>query len=341
MNKTKMTLIGIGGGAGLLVLVAAYFAWSAFSNRTIATEGDYEGETTGLDSVMEQAQQLSRKKIYPCAASLREIESNRTAVVEWTKEASALAARGDRVFPSVTPAQFKTDIVNEAQRLRALPGHVAGKLTKEDFAFGPFKDYVAGGSMPKESELPELQRKWDDVVTVVETIASCGVAEITDIQFKVEEKPAEPTDRRARALARARNAKKDAANANEPKSFSYVITFSSRPSALVKILNAFVVCERFVTVDALTFSRPKDVIAAAFGEDEKKPEAAGGRRGRRGRRGSSGGEAPSQAPDENDKSASASKNRIVTDPLQDEPMSVVLTVTVSDFNSLSEKGTSK
>ena len=340
MNKTKMILIGIGGGVGLLVLVAAYFAWSAFSDRTIATEGDYDGEVTGFDSVMSEAQQLSRKKIYPCAASLREIESNRTVIVEWTKEATKLATRGDRAFPSTTPAQFKTDMVNEAQRLRALPGRVTGKLTKPDFAFGPFKEYVAGGSMPKDSELPELQRKWDDVVTVVETIAACGVAELTDIQFKAVEEGKEEIGKRnqkGKAKKSAKGAKKDAAEANAPKDFSYVISFTSRPAALVKVLNALVVCERFITVDALTFARPKDAVAAAFGEDEKKQEASGGRRGRRGRRGS--GEASSQALGENDKSAS--KNRIVTDPLLDEPMSVVLTVTVSDFNSLNGEGASK
>ena len=340
MNKTKMILIGIGGGVGLLVLVAAYFAWSAFSDRTIATEGDYDGEVTGFDSVMSEAQQLSRKKIYPCAASLREIESNRTVIVEWTKEATKLATRGDRTFPSTTPAQFKTDMVNEAQRLRALPGRVTGKLTKPDFAFGPFKEYVAGGSMPKDSELPELQRKWDDVVTVVETIAACGVAELTDIQFKAVEEGKEEIGKRnqkGKAKKSAKGAKKDAAEANAPKDFSYVISFTSRPAALVKVLNALVVCERFITVDALTFARPKDAVAAAFGEDEKKQEASGGRRGRRGRRGS--GEASSQALGENDKSAS--KNRIVTDPLLDEPMSVVLTVTVSDFNSLNGEGASK
>lgn len=341
MNKTKMILIGIGGGVGLLVLVAAYFAWSAFSDRTIATEGDYDGEVTGFDSVMSEAQQLSRKKIYPCAASLREIESNRTVIVEWTKEATKLATRGDRAFPSTTPAQFKTDMVNEAQRLRALPGRVTGKLTKPDFAFGPFKEYVAGGSMPKDSELPELQRKWDDVVTVVETIAACGIAELTDIQFKAAEEGKEEIGKRnqkgkAKKPARnAKGAKKDAAEANAPKDFSYVISFTSRPAALVKVLNALVVCERFVTVDALTFARPKDAVASAFGEDEKKQEASGGRRGRRGRRG--GAEASAPESDGKDKS----KNRIVTDPQLDEPMSVVLTVTVSDFNSLNGEGASK
>lgn len=338
MNKTKMILIGIGGGVGLLVLVAAYFAWSSFSDRTIATEGDYDGEVTGFDSVMSEAQQLSRKKIYPCAASLREIESNRTVIVEWTKEATKLATRGDRTFPSTTPAQFKTDMVNEAQRLRALPGRVTGKLTKPDFAFGPFKEYVAGGSMPKDSELPELQRKWDDVVTVVETIAACGVAELTDIQFKAAEEGKEEIGKRnqkGKAKKSAKGAKKDAAEANAPKDFSYVISFTSRPAALVKVLNALVVCERFVTVDALTFARPKDAVVSAFGEDEKKQEASGGRRGRRGRRG--GAEASAPESDGKDKS----KNRIVTDPQLDEPMSVVLTVTVSDFNSLNGEGASK
>ena len=339
MNKTKMTLIGIGGGLGLLVLVAAYLAWSAFSDKSVAQEGDYDGEVTGLDSVMEEAQNLSRKGVYPCAASLREIESNRTALVEWSKEAMKLASRGDRVFPKVTPAQFKTDIVNEADRLRKLPGSVLGALTKPDFAFGPFKDYVAGGSMPKEADLPELQRKWDDVVTVVEILAQCGVTELTDVAFATKkEQEAEETNQKGRRNQRKPNRK---AASPEPKAgvFSYVVSFSTRPAALVKVLNALVVCERFVTVDELPFTRPRDVIASVFGEDEKEAAAGAGRRGRRGRRGRAEAE-ESQSAENPD---AASKNRIVTDPLQDEPMNVVLTVTIDDFNSLAdgEKGESK
>ena len=339
MNKTKMTLIGIGGGVGLLVLVAAYLAWSAFSDKSVAIEGDYDGEVIGFDSVMEEAQKLSRKGVYPCAASLREIESNRTALVEWSAEATKLASRGDRVFPKVTPAQFKTDIVSEADRLRKLPGSVLGALTKPDFAFGPFKDYVAGGSMPKEADLPELQRKWDDLVTVVEVLAQCGITELTDVAFAAKKAAeGEETNQKGRRNSRKPN-RKAATSENQPRAFSYVFSFNARPAALVKVLNALVVCERFVVVDELAFTRPRDVIASAFGEDEKKETAGAGRRGRRGRRGRAEAEESQQAEDSKD----ASKNRIVTDPLQDEPMNVVLTVTINDFNSLAdgEKGDSK
>ena len=79
-----------------------------------------------------------------------------------------------------------------------------------------------------------------------------------------------------------------------------------------------------------------DVIAEAFGGDEKKAEAqASGRRGRRGRRGEADSR-PLQTSGQETASPEG-KNRIVTDPVLDAPMTVTLTLTVHDFRSLEEK----
>ena len=342
MNKTKMILAGIGGAIGLVVLVLAFLVWQAFSAKTAAIEGDDEEGTDGLETVESRAQTLSRKSVYPSAASLKAIAANQEVVDDWCKEGLALASRGDRVYPKTTPAQFKTDLVKDARRLSDLPGLADGKLVKPDFAFGPFKDYIVEGKMPAEAELAELQRKWDDVMTITEMLATNGVSELVDVQFAAAKKDeaGEVKDKRDRGDKRDR--RKGSAQSNNPtiqqsnNSFSYVFTFAARPSAFIRALNDFGSCERFITVDAFTLSHPSDVIADRLGGDEKKQAEAqtSGRRGRRGRRGNDVAAPVAEDGDGTEKG----KNRIVTDPLLDAPMTVTVTVTVSDFRSLEENG---
>ena len=338
MNKTKMILAVTGGVIGVAVLVMAYFTWSSFSAKTAAIEGDDEG-TDGLETVMSKAEELSRltasHPVYPSAQSLAAIESNRTAVVDWQKEATALATRGDRVFPKTTPAAFKTFIVSDAKRLAALPGAVSGALVKPDFAFGPFREYIVEGKMPADAQLAVLQRRWDDVATVVELLSKSGVAELSDVQFKAEEAKEEPADRRGQKKRPATSGKRQQAAADGaakgPLAFTYVFSFATKPAGLTKLLNELVVCERFIAVDGFTFTRTKDVLATALGGEDKKKDAAqaSGRRGRR-----RGGFVQEKKEEDEKKSALSG---IVTDPLLDEPISVVLTATVYDFRSLEEE----
>lgn len=335
MNKTKTILAATGGAIGIAVLVMAYFTWSAFSAKTAAIEGDEEEGTDGLETVMDKAEKLSRltpnHPVYPSAQSLSAIESNRTAIVDWQKEATGLATRGDRVFTKTTPAAFKTFIVTDAKRLAALPGSVSGVLVKPDFAFGPFREYIVEGKMPADAQLAELQRRWDDVATVVELLSKSGIAELTDVQFKgAEVAQEEPQDTRGKKRKTNDRRKQVATDAEKgPSAFSYVFTFATKPAGFTKIMNELVLCERFVSVDGFTFTRTKDVLATALGGDEKKKEAAQSSTRRNRRR---GGFAQEQKEEEKKPTEAG----IVTDPLLDEPISVVLTATVYDFRSLEE-----
>ena len=329
MNKTKIILAGIGGAVGLAVLTMAYFTWTSYSAKTAAAEGDDEEGVDGLETVVAKASTLSRKAVYPCAASLAAIESNRATVVAWQKEATELATRGDRVFEKTTPAQFKTDIVNDAKRLAALPGGVAGKLVKPDFAFGPFKDFIAEGKMPAEAQLAELQRRWDDVATVVEILSTNGVTELVDVQFKAVAQDEAKKDRKDRKPAKDKG-KKAAAPGAEPASYTYVFTFATKPTGFVKVMNALALSERFVAVDDFSFARPKDTLAEELGDGDKKSGAAQASGGRRGRR---RGPAVEEKKDEEKKDE---KGGIVTDPLLDAPLTVTLTATVCDFRSLED-----
>ena len=340
-----MILAGTGGAIGLVVLVLAFLVWQAFSAKTAALEGDYEERVEGLEAVKSSAQALSRKPVYPCKESLSAIEENLALVEDWRKDALALAARGDKMFGPTTPAAFKTFLVGDAKRIAELPGGVAGKLVKPDFTFGPFKDYIAEGKMPAETELAELQRKWDDVATVAGILSKCGTYELTDVQFAAVNReegsgirdPRKGNRNQGRGN-RVQNAKKPDPSSpiTNPSSFSYVFTFLALPPALIRTVNELTANERFIIVDSLAFERASDALAEALGGDEKKEEAAAasGRRGRRGRRGNV--EASSRPPEEEGKSAT--RNGIVTDPLQDAPFKVVMTVSIHDFRSREERG---
>lgn len=342
MNKTKMILAGTGGAIGLVVLVLAFLVWQAFSAKTAAIEGDDEEGTDGLETVEARAQSMSRKTVYPCAASLSAIAANQKAVDDWCKEGLSLAARGDKVFTKTTPAQFKTDLVADARRLADLPGKAGGKLVKPDFAFGPFKDYIVEGKMPSETELGELQRKWDDVATVTELLSTNGIAELVDVQFAAAKtvESADAKDKRGKGGKRDKRMSPQVAPATlvSPVACSYVFSFSAKPAAFIRTLNALESCERFITVDDFSFVRPSDVIAESLGGEEKKASEtqASGRRGRRGRRGGDAVAAPVAEGGDGTEKAEG-RNRIVTDPLLDAPMTVTMTVTVHDFRSLEEK----
>ena len=342
MNKTKMILAGTGGAIGLVVLVLAFLVWQAFSAKTAAIEGDDEEGTDGLETVEARAQSMSRKTVYPCAASLSAIAANQKAVDDWCKEGLSLAARGDKVFTKTTPAQFKTDLVADARRLADLPGKAGGKLVKPDFAFGPFKDYIVEGKMPSETELGELQRKWDDVATVTELLSTNGIAELVDVQFAAAKtvESADAKDKRGKGGKRDKRMSPQVAPATRvsPVASSTVFSFSAKPAAFIRTLNALESCERFITVDDFSFVRPSDVIAESLGGEEKKASEtqASGRRGRRGRRGGDAVAAPVAEGGDGTEKAEG-RNRIVTDPLLDAPMTVTMTVTVHDFRSLEEK----
>ena len=343
MNKTKMILAGIGGAIGVVALALGFLVWQAFSAKSAAVEGDYETGTEGLDAVVSRAQTLTRKPIYPCAASVEAIAQNQKLVEDWRKEGLELAARGDRIFEKTTAPKFKAYLVADAKRLTGLPGGVGGNLMKPEFAFGPFKDYITEGKMPSEAELPELQRKWGDVVTVAELMSTNGVTELVDVGFAAAKKD---EGQGAKDAKRDKpNKKRGSAKSNDQKneqstaSHSYVFTFTAKPPAFINVLNALESCERFITVDDFTFARSGDAIASALGGGEEKKaaeQASSGRRGRgRNRRGAEQPDAKAQR-GEDAAGAAAGKNGLVTDPLMDPPMTVTMTVTVHDFRSLEE-----
>jgi len=325
MNKSKMILAVTGGVVGVAALAMAYFVWDAYATKSAALEGNDEED--GLESVIEKARTLSGKPVFPGAESVKAIESNAMRVAAWKDEAFKLAAAGDRVYEKTTPAAFKTFMVADAKRLAALPGGVGGVLVKPEFAFGPFKDYIAEGKMPAEANLAELQRRWDDVATVTEALAKSGISELVDVQFAAQAAEKDEADNRKQKKGKKAKAEP---SVRPPASYSYVFTFMTRPSGFVKAINALETSPRFISVDGFTFGRERDVLNEALGGGEKKNEAAQGGGGRRGRR------RAQVVVQVDEKSDAEGKNRIITDPLLDDPFKAVVSVTICDFRSLEE-----
>lgn len=325
MNKTKTILAAVGGVTLVAVAGAGFFAWSAASARTAALEGDENSD--GLETVQGKAESLLAKPVFPSAESVRALTDARDAVNAWKEEAFGLASKGDRRLVPTTAAAFKEFIVGDARRLQALPAGADKKTLAETFDFGPFKSYITEGKMPESAELKELQRKWDDVSTLVETLSEAGVDEVTGIELKAPEIPKEDA-RTAKKGKKSKAKAKAEPSGVQPVSHTYVITCRMRPAALVKSLNALASSERFAVVRDFTIRRESDAVALGLG-GEKKEESAAPTTGRRRRRGAAAVEAVAEKKEKDDDSLVT----VVTDPATEAPFETKLTVEVCDFRA--------
>ncbi len=309
MSKTKKLLAIVSGALALVVIVAAYLAYSAYSGKVVALEGDYEEGTEGLETSLTKVEQLSRKAIYPTKENVKALKDETKAFIEWLGDAERLVAKGDRKFEATTPAAFKEFLGRDAKRIDA------------EFEFGPFKDYITGGSMPAEAELKTLQRQWDDITTIADTMKSSGVAKLLALTVIKEEASKVATNSKNKKRSTRNNAKA-AETTKTPSTMRYEFMVSAKPVALVATLNALTTAERFIVIESLAFQRDQDTLASALA-GEKKSEVRTSRRGRR-----QSTDSETEAP---------AKNQLITDPTTDAPLTVNLKLAVYDFKSLEEE----
>lgn len=321
-----MMLAAVGGVSAVAVLAAGVFVWLQASARTAALEGDEE--TDGLESVQLAADRLLRQSVRPCDESVRELTLSREKMLDWQDETFRFAARGDRPIAKQSDAAFKEFLIRDAKRLLALPSGTTNKTLEATFEFGPFKPYIAEGKMPEREALPTLQRNWDDLAFIVETLSACGVSRVTAINLEKAAEPKEEPVAKNKNKVKNKSAKKPTAPAFKPASFTYTFACQTRPAALVKALNAFQTSERFVAVDDFTLRRGKDTLSEALGGEKKDESASPSRRSGR-RRGARTEEVEEKKSDE-------PTITVVTDPQDDLPFEVVLKLTVHDFKSLEE-----
>ena len=336
MNKTRIILASTGGVIAVAVLASAFFLWSAFSKKTAAFEGNDESE--GLESVVGQVASLMNKKPYPNKANEKKLQANRLAFEDWYRGVRSVAAEGDWLADGdCTPAQFKEIIGRDAKALTSPAKKNPAAIVAPDFAFGPFKEYLAD-KMPARDALPRLQRQWYDITSLIELLATNGVVRLTDLQV-VERKAATVEEPKAKVKAKAKSKAKAEDSEPEPSVETYRLVFQAKPAALVGVIRTLSFQKRFTVVDSFGFTRERDAIAEAFGVGEKKDVAAASAGGQGRRRRGVAAEAVKTA----EKKSDASLGGSVFDPETDSTLNVELTVSVYDFRTLEgdEKGDSK
>ena len=335
MNKSKIVLAAVGGVIGVATLAAAFLAWKSWSAVSEALDGGDSGE--GLDSVVARATSLSRKDVYPCAASVKALNANRERFEDWRDKAHRLAADGDLpVDTNVTAAAFKEQLLFDAKRISALPGTAEGAIVKPGFPFGAFREYILDGKLPPEAQLQKLQRQWEDVVFIFETLAKDGVGEVTGLEIAASAAPAPEKQEQRKGQKKPKNNGKLAKEAQAPAKEvveNYTVQFTASPDAFVRVVNDFTVTNRFVVIEDFSFVRARDDVKDAFDAQEKKDasSSSSSRRSRRSRRGESG-EGEEKKP-ESPREA-AIRQGVVTDPALATPLSVVLKLSVKDFGTL-------
>ena len=336
MNKTRIILASTGGVIAVGVLAAAYFLWSAFSAKTAAFEGDDEND--GLETVVGQVAALMNKKPSPSKANEKKLLSNKEAYEAWYRNVRSVAAAGDWLADGdCTPAQFKEIIGRDAKALSDPAKKDPAAIVAPDFAFGPFKEYLAD-KMPSKDALPRLQRQWYDITSLIQLLATNGVSRLTDFQIVERKAPAAEAETKGKSKMKSKSKAKaeDGVEELEPSIETYQLSFQAKPAALAAVIRTLSFQKRFTVVDSFGFTRERDVIAEAFGGgDKKEGTASGSGRGRNRRKSSS----------EADKSAEKKPENkgVVFDPETDSTLSANLTVSVYDFRTLEgdEKGEAK
>lgn len=322
LTKNQMVLIGIGGITAVAAGVLGFLIFGASAERTEALEE--------LDVATSSVQRLYRSPISPEEKSVKILEGNRKAVAEWRDTALVIAGEGDRaIAKDVNEAAFKQMLVDEARELSKLPGDKGQPIVKPDFTFG-FKNYIAGGELPDRAQLPKLQRQWSDIRFLVETLSACGVTEIVDITPSAA--PAVVADADPPKGAKKGKPKKNGKAETAPVFVreTYSIDFRARPEALVKVANALATQSRFSTVDAFTFAREEDQLAAALAGDKTAAGAASSTGRRRRRRVDAEESAPAgEAAPENVRTG------VATDPVVQAPFAVRLNLSTYDFGTKS------
>ena len=181
LSKNQIVMLSIGGAALVVAAVLGYFAFSAYSAKSDAAEAA-QSDSSAVRALLGAA-------ISPDAASIAAVKKNSDALAGWTEAALSTASAGDRLIdPDLNEAACKQKLVDEARALSGLPGGVDGKIVKPDFAFG-FPDFVTGDKIPEKEKLPQLQRQWADIRTIVELLAGCGIVEISRIEPVLAKQP--------------------------------------------------------------------------------------------------------------------------------------------------------
>lgn len=262
MNKTKITLLSIGGVTLLGTLVLGFLIFNTWSGK-----GEKDEEISLLE---DDASRLTSLKVFPAQESVKATDANRQAYAEWCELATSLASAGDVKFEPTTPASFKSFINEEAKRYSDLPGAISGRFVKTGFGFG-FDEYILKGALPAAADLPRLQREWYDVSAFINLLVdgkASSVAELALVREEVKEEA---------PVRGKKKAKKSAEVEFKPDVTRFNIVFTASPESFVAVMNGIAANPRFIVAESFSFARATDEIALKLGEKTAKRQDSGRR----------------------------------------------------------------
>ena len=318
MSLSKQQMMGAVGGGVFLVLAGAlgvmlYMAWDERGQA----EEQLEGETSSF-------RKYNSLDVFPSKGSIASVKSNETSYADWYTRAAELSARGDKLTPVETPPIFKQRLQSEVRRMAALPGGANGHISSAEFLFG-FEQYLGeGGVLPQTADVPRLANQLDAIAMVVDMCAEAGVLEVKAVQ-RIEPAKEDEADE-ARPKKNKKKAKKAQSDEDQKQTrLDYAFELTTRPAALVSLLNALTATERFCVVKDLSFSESADMIVDKITarENAAAQKGRGASSGSRRRRGAA---AVEESP-----AAQAKEDRIVVDPELDAPILVKFNLSVYDF----------
>lgn len=306
MNKNQIVMASIGGTALVAALVLGWLFW---------TEIEAADE---LSMEYDNQVQRCRNAAGPGEAAAKAALNDAARLVDWRTNALAtVCARQAEPGELPNAAAFQQTMTDRRLAYSKLPEASAVKICAEDFGFGDYFKPFLDGAMPSAAELPRLQRRWGDVVAVVDVLLDCGAGPLESVAVETPEPKVEDVKPRGR-------------RANAPKTTfteaveRYRFKFKCAPAALVAVVDAIAADEtRFFAIVDCTFAEDPDTLVAKVGEGGETKERAGRRGGRRGRRAAA--EADEAAGEEAEKALQG---------LVAEPGARVLTVTLGVTTSI-------
>lgn len=318
MNKTKIAMCAIGAVAAVVSLAIAALAFAAAGDR---------------DEHLESLEGLRSRRNRNAGASVETenaAKANTEKIRQWAETAYAAEAKaGARPDDAAgSPVAFKSQMVEQAREFAKLQGTAegTGKIVKDDFGFG-FDAFVKASAIPKEAELPVLQRQWFDVMHFLKMAQAAGAGEILAVSV-ARDSGVQPEE----SVRRGRQ-REQAVNPYPVSEQKYVFKMHLRPAALVKLVNSLAADDRFYAIDAISFEQEGDPLAVVIGENKEKEQPA--RRGRRGRRISR--QETEEAFAEGGANAPAKKG-LVTDPASCAPFTVAMQVSTLEFPGKAKTG---
>ena len=330
VNRQQGIVIGVGVLLGVACLVIGVLFFMALS-----TSGEAEEKR---DSAYDQLKSLYESKIFPSEKNIARIKEDKVVLEAWAMEVSNLLAKASVKVDDLTPVRFKQELQKTVRDLVVEKSPSGKNFVASDFMFG-FDRYLGNSdSLPQSGDVAQLAQQLQLIRLVVRELYAANIVKLTSVDRDVFEADASEkrqgpstTASRRPASASRRPGQNPNSNAGAAAVVSdamnpalsallirqkFVFGFQAKPSALTGALNRLAAMEAFVVVSGVEFSKAEDSILLS---EQRKKEVA---------------KAAEEVKTTPAPAAASARDRIVTDPEREPPMTVKLSVDVYLFKGV-------